>query len=173
MTGQGKKAVSVWVGIDGSTCNSAIIQTGVNVFGDGTLEAWTEWYPADVMSYTNPITVSAGDEIRVSVKATSTTSGTTTMENLTTGKTATQDYTGQATLCQSNAEWIVEDFGDSASGHVELVNFGEVTIYDTSATSPTGSFDPSQARISNMMIDGRQRTNCSASADGVYCSYVA
>ena len=39
---------SAWVGIDGDTCTTAILQTGVDFCyddGDVTYDAWYEWYP--------------------------------------------------------------------------------------------------------------------------------
>lgn len=37
-----------WVGIDGDTCQTAILQTGIDWYVDGTsvsYDAWYEWYP--------------------------------------------------------------------------------------------------------------------------------
>lgn len=39
---------SAWVGIDGDTCDTAILQTGVDFCiqdGDVSYDAWYEWYP--------------------------------------------------------------------------------------------------------------------------------
>lgn len=39
---------SAWVGLDGDTCETAILQTGIDVGVKGTsyiYEAWYEWYP--------------------------------------------------------------------------------------------------------------------------------
>lgn len=39
---------SAWVGIDGDTCDTAILQTGVDFCyesGDVSFDAWYEWYP--------------------------------------------------------------------------------------------------------------------------------
>lgn len=39
---------SQWVGIDGDTCQTAILQTGIDWYVDGTsvsYDAWYEWYP--------------------------------------------------------------------------------------------------------------------------------
>ncbi|RQM07999.1 hypothetical protein DH86_00004265 [Scytalidium sp. 3C] len=36
---------SAWVGIDGDTCDRAILQTGFNWYGDGSYVPWYEWYP--------------------------------------------------------------------------------------------------------------------------------
>ena len=43
--GGSSAAGSAWVGIDGATCDSAILQTGFDWYGDGTYDAWYEWYP--------------------------------------------------------------------------------------------------------------------------------
>lgn len=43
--GGSSAAGSAWVGIDGATCQTAILQTGFDWYGDGTYDAWYEWYP--------------------------------------------------------------------------------------------------------------------------------
>ncbi len=43
--GGSSAAGSAWVGIDGYTCDTAILQTGFDWYGDGTFDAWYEWYP--------------------------------------------------------------------------------------------------------------------------------
>jgi hypothetical protein len=45
--GGSSAAGSAWVGIDGATCETAILQTGFDWYGDGTYDAWYEWYPLD------------------------------------------------------------------------------------------------------------------------------
>lgn len=43
---------SAWVGIDGDTCDTAILQTGVDFCyedGDVSFDAWYEWYPGKLM----------------------------------------------------------------------------------------------------------------------------
>ena len=45
--GGSSAAGSAWVGIDGATCETAILQTGFDWYGDGTYDAWYEWYPED------------------------------------------------------------------------------------------------------------------------------
>lgn len=55
---------SAWVGIDGSTCQSAILQTGVDMsldqFGTPSYSAWYEWYPAAASNFNN-LAIRAGD----------------------------------------------------------------------------------------------------------------
>ena len=45
-SGGASAAGTAWVGIDGATCDTAILQTGFDWYGDGTYDAWYEWYPA-------------------------------------------------------------------------------------------------------------------------------
>lgn len=66
---------SAWVGIDGDSCQTAILQTGIDWTVSGssvTYDAWYEWYPDYSYDFSG-ITVSAGDSITVTVVATSTT----------------------------------------------------------------------------------------------------
>lgn len=74
------------------------------------------------------ITISAGDVITMTVTVTSTTGGSAVIENETTGKTVTHTFTGQTgSLCQTNAEWIVEDF-ESGGELVPFADFDSVTF---------------------------------------------
>lgn len=46
--GKGEQCASAWVGIDGDTCETAILQTGVDMCyenGEASFDAWYEWYP--------------------------------------------------------------------------------------------------------------------------------
>lgn len=62
-------------------------------------------------AYDFDLDVSAGDILTFTVTATSSTGGTAVIENQTTGNTVTQDFSNESdgALCQTNAEWIVED----------------------------------------------------------------
>ncbi|KAM3067233.1 hypothetical protein ACMFMG_005401 [Clarireedia jacksonii] len=129
-------AASAWVGIDGDTCESAILQTGVDFIitdsGEIEYDAWYEWYPA--YSYDFDLTVSAGDVITTTVVATSLNAGTATIENVTTGQTVSINLNSDSSLCGENAEWIVEDF-ESGSQLVALADFGTVTFTDCAAVT--------------------------------------
>jgi hypothetical protein len=64
---------SAWVGIDGDTCDTAILQTGIDWTLSGssvTYDAWYEWYPDYAYDFSG-ISISAGDEITVTVTASS------------------------------------------------------------------------------------------------------
>ncbi|EIW81698.1 hypothetical protein CONPUDRAFT_54011, partial [Coniophora puteana RWD-64-598 SS2] len=163
---------SAWVGIDGDTCETAILQTGVDfTYSDGEVsyDAWYEWYPDYAYDFSG-ITISAGDVIKTTVTATSTTSGTAVIENTTTGVTVTQDLTSTYALCEENAEWIVEDYeeGDSL---VELTNWGTVTFTDAYATTSSGEVTPSGATAIDIEQNGEVLTQVTI-GDTVAVKYV-
>ncbi|KAH8588491.1 peptidase A4 family-domain-containing protein [Bisporella sp. PMI_857] len=132
---------SAWVGIDGDTCGTAILQTGIDWTKSGssiTYDAWYEWYPDYAYDFSN-IPLKAGDSITVTVTATSKTGGTATVTNNTTGKSVSHTFSNEGSLgslCEYNAEWIVEDF-ESGGSQVQFANFGSVTF--TGASAKKGS----------------------------------
>ncbi|KAJ3494920.1 hypothetical protein NLG97_g3762 [Lecanicillium saksenae] len=169
ITGQDEYAgTAAWVGIDGYSCQSAILQTGVQAHGDGTVRAWYEWWPEAPVYYDEQFPVKDGDVIRMSVNATSRTSGTSMLENLTTGKKVVTPYRNmREALCLSDAEWILEYGGDSQS----FANFGEWDFYDTHAVGAQ-SVTAAGSTIVNVSINGEELTNCDAGSDGtVDCAY--
>lgn len=130
---------AAWVGIDGDTCQSGLIQTGVFWCvenGAFSYEAWYEYIPQASIAYTG-ISVTGGNVIKVTVTKTSATGGVTTLENVSTGETASHTFTKQTggSLCGDNAEWIVEDFTEGSS-LVPFADFGTVTF--TGATAIVG-----------------------------------
>jgi hypothetical protein len=127
---------AAWVGIDGDTCQSGLIQTGVFWCvqdGSYSYEAWYEYIPAASIAYSG-IDVSAGDVITVTVTRDGTNGGTTTFENTSNGQQGSHTFSGQTdgTLCGTNAEWIVEDFEEGFS-LVPFANFGTVTFTGSTA----------------------------------------
>jgi hypothetical protein len=80
------------------------------------------------------------------VNATTTTSGSATIENLTTGKTVTKSLTSTSALGGENAEWIVEDFeeGDSL---IAFADFRKVTFANCVAATSESSEGVSTAVI--------------------------
>lgn len=159
-TPSGSGSGAAWVGIDGDTCQSAIIQAGVDWTisnGKSSYQAWYEWYPA--YSYDFSLEVTAGDVITVTIDATSDTAGKVIVESkyipqpqlsstnfslldVSTGKSATESFTNADStggdLCRTNAEWIVEDY-TSGSSLVELADWGTVTFTDSSAGTTSGT----------------------------------
>lgn len=80
------------------------------------------------------------------VNATTSTTGSATIENLTTGKTVTKNLTSTSALGGENAEWIVEDFeeGDSL---VPFADFGNVTFTNCVASTSASSEGVSSATV--------------------------
>ncbi|PQE26616.1 aspergillopepsin-2 precursor protein [Rutstroemia sp. NJR-2017a BVV2] len=147
-------AASAWVGIDGDTCETAILQAGIDFIitesGEYEYDAWYEWYPD--YAYDFDLTVSAGDVIKTTVEATSLKAGTATIENVTTGKTVSISLSSSSSLCGENAEWIVEDF-ESGSELVALADFGTVTFTDCSAATSETSEGVSDATVIDIESD--------------------
>ncbi|KAF4457202.1 hypothetical protein F53441_766 [Fusarium austroafricanum] len=152
VSGEDGAAASAWVGIDGDTCQTAILQTGISFYADGTFDAWYEWIPDYAHSFTN-FAVNVGDQIRMTVDASSKTKGIATLENLSSGQKVTHSFTNTpSTLCETNAEWIVEAFQENGS-QVNLANFGTVTFTDASVSGSSGTSGPSGAEIIDISPD--------------------
>ncbi|KAJ5464788.1 uncharacterized protein N7458_000474 [Penicillium daleae] len=165
---------SAWVGIDGDTCTSAILQTGVDFCiqnGVVSYDAWYEWYPDYAYDFTG-ITISAGDLIKVSVDATSTITGTAILENLSTGQSEKHTFTSgvQGDLCEYNAEWIVEDFEEN-NGLVPFANFSTVTFSNAQATDGGSVVGPSGATLIDIEQNGVVLTQSSNTNDSVTIDY--
>lgn len=113
--------------------------------------------------------------ITVTVKATSKTGGTATVYNVTTGKSVSHTFSGEASegsLCEYNAEWIVEDFEESG-GLVSFANFGTVTFSSASAVKSGTTVGLSGATIIDIEQGSNILTNCALTGTtGVKCSYV-
>lgn len=112
----------------------------------------------------------------MTVVATSTTGGTATIENETTGVTVTQTFTDvtDGSLCETNAEWIVEDFSECTGSSCTLVpfaDFGTITFTDPSALEDGTTVTPSGATIIDIEQDNTILTSCSASSTEVTCTY--
>ncbi|CAN8095609.1 unnamed protein product [Discula destructiva] len=180
-----ESAGAAWVGIDGNTCTSAILQTGIDWYVQGSTisyDAWYEWYPDYAYNFPATFTIKAGDSLRMTVTATSTTSGTAVIENLTTGQRAAQTFTNVAygSLCQTDAEWIVEDFqscdvNGQNCGLVPFANFGAVTFSNSAATQAGRTVTPGTPdeglMVVNMYQNNAVLTDCAVAGGTVGCTY--
>ncbi|TQV91991.1 hypothetical protein V2A60_005917 [Cordyceps javanica] len=160
-------SADIWVGIDGSSCHSAILQTGIVAYGDGSFWVWTEWWKYTMQDYETKLKVSGGDTVRMTVHATSRTSGTTSIENLTTGKSVSHTFTSETAypLCESDAEWIVEDFSVNDIP-VPLVNWGTIEFTDTVAKGVNGEVTAAGAEKTDIEIDGSMVTRTDIDSNG-------
>ncbi|KAJ6567100.1 peptidase A4 family-domain-containing protein [Mycena capillaripes] len=170
----GTYAASAWVGIDGDTCGTAILQTGIDFTISGgrvSFDAWYEYFPDFAHDFTG-ITVAAGNTIKLTVTAASATSGTAVIQNVSTGQTVTKSLTSTARLCQENAEWIVEDF-EEGSSLVPFANFGTVTFTGASATEVSGTtVGPSGSVLIDIEQGSTVLTSVSSSGSSVTVTYV-
>ncbi|TVY41861.1 Aspergillopepsin [Lachnellula subtilissima] len=156
---------AAWVGIDGDTCTSSLIQTGVFWcihHGIITYEAWYEYLPAGSIAYPG-FSVGAGDVITVKVTRNGFDGGVTTLENTSNGQSASHTFTNDrdGNLCGQDAEWIVEDFS-SSRGLVPFANFGTITFTEATAMVNGATVSPSISNADNLYIDfgtGRQTSS--------------
>ncbi|KIY46402.1 hypothetical protein FISHEDRAFT_47324 [Fistulina hepatica ATCC 64428] len=169
----GSYSASAWVGIDGDTCQTAILQTGVDFTIDGSsvsYDGWYEWYPDYAYDFSG-ISFSAGDVVTVTVTASSKTSGTAVIENTSTGETVSTTLSSSYSLCEENAEWIVEDY-EEGDALVALADWGTVTFTDAEATTSSGTVTPEDATIIDIEQDNKVLTSVTASSSEVVISYV-
>ncbi|KAM6490313.1 Peptidase A4 family domain containing protein [Amanita muscaria] len=154
---------SIWVGIDGhsASCQS-ILQTGISMsYQDDvvTYQAWYEWLPDKSHKYIDLLDINAGDVVRLTVTALSTTSGTTLVENLTTGKSELHPISDPSNpLCLQNAEWIVEDY-DLNGSIAPFCDFGVVAFHGASASLRSGAvINPAGALQVNIRQNSKDLT---------------
>ncbi|OBT89105.1 hypothetical protein VE02_01975 [Pseudogymnoascus sp. 03VT05] len=165
--GDPRQSANMWVGIDGRYCSSAILQTGLVVYGDGSFWLWTEWWKNAMQDYQSGLTFAPGDTLRFTVHSTSYTSGTTTVENLNNGQWVSQTYTSETDypLCETDAEWILEDWTQNGQP-VPLYNWGTISIFDTVARNPNRQVTAAGADIVNININGYTLTESNVQSDG-------
>lgn len=166
---------SAWVGIDGDTCGTAILQTGIDFCIQGSFvsyEAWYEWYPDYAYNFSG-INLSAGNKIHVTVNATSKTAGTATVQNLSTGQSVSHTFNGgvDGNLCEYNAEWIVEDF-ESNNSLVPFADFGTVTFSNAEAILDGYFVGPSNATLIDIRQSNSILTSTSVTDNSVTVNHV-
>lgn len=173
-TPSGSGSASAWVGIDGDTCGTAILQTGLDFTisgGSVSYDAWYEWYPDYAYDFSG-ITFSPGDTVKLTVTATTTKAGSAVIENITKGKTVTKSLTSTAALCEQDAEWIVEDY-EEGSSLVAFADFGTVTFTGATATENSGTVvTPAAASILDIEQSSKILTSVSVSGSSVTVKYV-
>ncbi|KAI1363269.1 peptidase A4 family-domain-containing protein [Xylaria arbuscula] len=173
----GKSAsASAWVGIDGDSCQTAILQTGLDFSitsgGSVSYDAWYEWYPDYAYDFSG-FSVKGGDEIKITVTASSKAAGVATLENLTTGTSVSHSFSNERNqLCEYDAEWIVEDY-ESGGALVTFANFDSVTFTGAAAVKSGSSVGVTGASILDIKQGSSVLTDCSTSGTStVTCSYV-
>ncbi|KAI1792536.1 acid proteinase [Ganoderma leucocontextum] len=171
----GRHSVAAWVGIDGASCGRTILQTGVDFTVNGNAigyTAWCEWFPFPSHDFSG-ISFKPGDEVTLTVTATSSTSGKATITNKSTGKTVSQSFSGaKVALCQENAEWIVEDFSVGGK-QVPLSNFGNLVFRNATAHTLAGkTVGPAGSTLIDMVHNNTIVSKGSTGNRTVTVSYV-
>ncbi|KAH8665265.1 peptidase A4 family-domain-containing protein [Tricladium varicosporioides] len=165
---------SAWVGIDGDTCGTAILQTGIDWTRSGSKTTYDAWYPDYAYDFSG-ISLAAGNVVIVTVTASSKTGGTAVIKNTSTGQTVTHTFSNEASLgslCEYNAEWIIEDF-ESGGSMVTFANFGTVSFTGASAVKSGNTVGVTGASILDIKQSSTVLTDCSLSgSSGVTCKYV-
>ncbi|SMQ52136.1 unnamed protein product [Zymoseptoria tritici ST99CH_3D1] len=138
---------SAWLGIDGDeNCPGAILETGIDFFAspDGSVEvdAWSQWTPGYQYSFQSLKNLEAGVELHFHVKTNGATGGTATIYVPSTDETWTQTYTDQPALCQTSAEWVVENLltTDENGNRMipPLIDFSDLTFTGAKYTHDGG-----------------------------------
>lgn len=171
VSGQPGKHASAWVGIDGAR-GTGLFQTGLGFHGDGSIRSFYEWLPRHARFFNN-FHVLPGDEVRMSIDLTSSTSGTASLENLSSGNIISETFaTGNSNLHEATAEWIVED--QSAGGKlVPFANFGSITFTDAVAKTADGRvLTPASGDLLEIEQGEKRLTSCGLDGSELTCHYV-
>ena len=107
----------------------------------------------------------------MTVTATSKTAGKASITNKSTGKTVSHTFSGQPSLCEFDAEWIVEDFEEN-DGLVPFANFGKVEFTNAQAGTSSGSVGPSGAGLIDIEQNNKVLTSSSVGSSSVTVEYV-
>jgi Peptidase A4 family len=147
---------AIWIGIDGVNTRNAILQIGVDINIDSkgvpNYQSWFQWFP-ETCQYLIPtqFPFSAGDDMFLAVQAFNSTAANVTIYNVSLGNIASFNVSSSKyPLLGLNAEWVVEDY-DAGGEMVPLVNFGNVTFYNSFTGTVAGAnMGPQQGDILEM-----------------------
>ncbi|KAH6842623.1 concanavalin A-like lectin/glucanase domain-containing protein [Chaetomium sp. MPI-CAGE-AT-0009] len=136
------QAAANWVGIDGDSWTSALLQAGTvckidNSTGIVKNEAWWQWVPSAAYTITS-MPVALDDWFEITIETTSTTSADITLSNLSQGHTYTMSVSSGPTLARVNADWVVERpyYGSSLAS---FADFTDVWFDEAWATRASGN----------------------------------
>ncbi|KAJ8483269.1 hypothetical protein ONZ51_g4823 [Trametes cubensis] len=167
---------SAWVGIDGYTCETALLRTGVLfalVDGFVTSSAFYEWYP-NVREYFGDISVAPGDEVTASVYALTSTSGEASIVNHSTGERTSVRLGGPdfVPLCRKNLDWIVGDPSQPNGPGIPspLPDFG--TVHFSDATGYVFGNPNAGQTVLNIVRNGTTFTTVSLGYETVVVEYI-
>ncbi|KAJ7131184.1 peptidase G1 [Mycena epipterygia] len=166
--------ISVWVGIDGYTCNTATLKTGVDIEiknGVASYFAWREYNPSNYSVSTDGVPFSAGDAIQLTVEVFPNSFLQTQVfdftQRLSTGHPFPFPVAPQPVLCQSDAIWGIETWqtGDRRA---------PFSVQFTGALASRGDLlnvGPGSATVINAVENGVALSSCSTSSTTVTCTF--
>ncbi|KAL2198130.1 concanavalin A-like lectin/glucanase domain-containing protein, partial [Corynascus similis CBS 632.67] len=135
------QASANWVGIDGDSYTSALLQAGTvckidNSTGIVKHEAWWQWVPSAAYTITS-MPVAPDDWFEVTLDTTSTTSAEITISNLSQGQTYSIRIQSGPTLARADADWVVERpyYGTALSGYPTFTDVWFEQAYATKTTT--------------------------------------
>ncbi len=145
--GTSLKAVAFWVGI-GGVGQAGLVQTGTETqctHGSPVIAVWQQSLPREPYAVVMDLAVAVGDRVHAMVLAGSRSSYILTVENLTSGATASATAVNK-TVNPTTAEWITEAPTLGCPAHCSvatLPDFGTVTFSGVSTTigGVNGPFD--------------------------------
>ncbi|OKL59163.1 hypothetical protein UA08_05814 [Talaromyces atroroseus] len=164
-----------WVGIDGfeNDCDGGLMQAGIDWCiqnGAVSYSAWSEYWPAEAQVGWD-IAISQGDLITVTIDTSSTTSGTATLENTSTGQSVSRTWSGMSpALCRVTAEWVVEDYSVN-NALAPFADFNQVYWADTDATVNGASWGASPSNILDMVQGSDVLATAYLSGNNVIINY--
>ncbi|KAK3294926.1 concanavalin A-like lectin/glucanase domain-containing protein [Chaetomium fimeti] len=122
------QAAANWVGIDGDSWTSALLQSGTvckidNSTGIVKNEAWWQWVPSAAYTIAS-MPVSPDDWFEITIETTSATAGKITLTNLSQGHTFTMQVKDGPALARVNADWVVERpyYGSTLAGFASFTD---------------------------------------------------
>ncbi|KAG8221736.1 peptidase A4 family-domain-containing protein, partial [Butyriboletus roseoflavus] len=189
-----KSSVVSWLALDGISCSYTTLGTGVSIAVDGgrvsytrkvvlnhtfthispfpSQTAWIQWWPhvfLQLFPDSDSLNISAGDTLNINVTASSPTSGTVTIQNLSNGQVASKDLISSTPLCEQDVQWSVADYGWESG--IPLADFGTLTYTNAHATGENIWFSPFGGNITDMRQNGTVLTNTTTGETSVTIKY--
>lgn len=151
------QAVAAWVGIDGDTHETALLQSGTvckidNSTGIVRNEAWWQWVPEAAYTIAS-MPVDPDDWFEVTINTTSATTAEVSITNLSQSQTYTINIANGPTLARVDADWIVERpyYGSSLAGFADFTDIWfEETYVTREGTTNLGLLGATQYQIPNL-----------------------
>ncbi|EKM48270.1 uncharacterized protein PHACADRAFT_109206 [Phanerochaete carnosa HHB-10118-sp] len=176
MFGNGSEAnflgVNTMIGLDVLYCSSGGVAAGIEAIidnGEASYGVFITAFPN--ISIAVPVdNLTTGNNIAISLTATSATSVTVVITNESTNQTVMETVV-TGTLNMQEADWIIEDIAADGS-LLPLADFGTINFTNVSAASSSGPLDTTGATILNMEQNNTVLTTVMVSSDTINLTFV-